>query len=88
MKKEKLISKLQALPDGIEVCIFDWKKSLHHDSGDGSSEGVHPEFEVELHELTPDEAEYYQEREGKPFKPFATLTFENDDYDDAGNQLI
>lgn len=84
MKKEKLIEELQKLPDGVEVVVFDWRKNLSEDSGDGSSAGIYPEFDVELHKLEGDEAEFYKEQHDKDFVPFASLSFASDDYDDAG----
>ena len=81
MKKEKLIEELQKLPDGVEVCIMDWRKELHNDPGDGSgcSAGIYPKFDVGM--------------AGEDFKAedsedFAILTFENDDYDNDGRVLI
>jgi hypothetical protein len=88
MKKEKLIEQLQMLPDGVEVILFDWRKNLSEDSGDGSSAGIYPEFDVELHQLEPDEAEFYKEQHDEDFKPFAALGFGNDDYDDDGRLII
>ena len=40
MKKEKLIEELSKLPDGLEVYLFDWRKNLADDLGDGSNAGV------------------------------------------------
>ena len=82
MKKELLIEELQKLPDGIEVCVFDHRKCMHDDSGDGSSEGVHPEFNVEVISIEPEEVEHYKEHHGKDFIPWAALSFENDDYEE------
>jgi hypothetical protein len=79
MKKEKLIEELQKFPNGIEVCLYDWRKNLCYESGDGSGAGIYPKFEVE--------------KLGKKdivegCKPFVTLSFENDDYNDAGDLVI
>ena len=84
MKKEDFIKMLQdKLPDGIEVCLFDHRKNMHDDSGDGSSEGVYPEFEAEVITLGgPDEEAHYKEQNGKDFVPWAAITFDNDDYED------
>jgi hypothetical protein len=87
MKKEKLIEELQKLPDGIEVVVFDWRKNLSEDDGDGSGAGIYPEFDVEFHQLEPDEAEYFKERNDKDFVPFISLGFKSDDYDDDGRCL-
>lgn len=75
MIKEKLIEELQKLPDGVEVCICDWRKQLHHDVGCGSGAGIEARFEVQMlgvEDIT----------EGS--KPFAVLSFDNDDYDNSG----
>lgn len=84
MKKEKLIEELQKLPEGTEVCIFDWKKNMGDDWGDGSSEGIYPDIEVEYMNLEGDEAENYKEQHDKEYIPWVALNFENDDYDDKG----
>ncbi len=68
MKKEELIKKLQELPDGIEVCIFDWKLSAQEADGEPSSTGIYPKFDIEIM------ANEYLEN-GK--EPFALLSFEN-----------
>lgn len=50
MKKEELIKKLEELPEGTEVCVFDWKAS-EKEAGlgeDGNSVGVYEKFDVEL----------------------------------------
>lgn len=47
MKKEELIEKLQKLPDNIEVCVFDWRKNVNDDCGDGSGVGIYPNFIIE-----------------------------------------
>lgn len=75
MKKEKLIEELQKIPDGIEVCVFDWRKNLNNDCGDGSSVGIYPDFKVELmvDDFIP-----------KGGAPWVGLNVENDDYDENG----
>lgn len=77
MKKEKLIEELQKLPDGIEICVFDWRKNLNNDCGDGSSIGIYPDFEIELMDKS-------QIKKGS--SPFATINIENDDYEEDGTQ--
>jgi len=81
MKKEALIAALQALPDGVEVCVFDWRKELHNDPGDGSGckAGIYPDFQIEM-------AGEDFKAEGSP--DFALLGFDNDDYDDDGCLLV
>ena len=75
MLKEELIKRLEAFPDGTEVCIADIRKNLNHDFGDGSSVGIEPNFKVEL-------AGEDDIKEGT--KPFIGLVFENHDYDEDG----
>lgn len=77
MKKEELIEKLQKLPEGIEICVFDWRKNLNDDCGDGSSVGVYPEFEIEL--ISKDSIP-------KGNKPWVAFNIENDDYNEDGTQ--
>lgn len=64
MKVKDMISALQNFDPETEVCIFDHKQNLHEDSGEGSSAGIHPKFQVELIE------------EAKP--QFVALSFDND----------
>lgn len=87
MKKEELIEKLKSLPDGVEVSIMDWRKNLGTDIGDGSSEGIYPNFEIDLISLSEEESEYFEEQHGKPFVPFIALCFLNEDYDDSGELI-
>lgn len=87
MKKEDLIAKLQTLPDGIDIGILDVRKNFGDASGDPSSVGVYPDFEMTVHTLEPDEAEFHLEQEGEPFVPFATLDIENDDYTEDGKPV-
>lgn len=49
MKREELIKKLEELPEGTEVVLFDVDKNIREDWGEGSSEGIYPEFETEYH---------------------------------------
>jgi len=90
MKKESLIEELQKLPEGMEVCVFDWRKNFFHDPGDGSGcgEGIYSQLEVEVHKLEGAEAKFYKEMNDKEFVPFAAISFRNDDYDDDGNCLL
>ncbi len=72
MKKEELIKQLQALPDGVEVVIFDHRKNLDQDSGDGSSAGIYKDFQISHH--TPEEI-------ADGCIPFASMAFDNEDYE-------
>jgi len=47
MKKEELIRCLEQLPENTEVAIFDYVKNIESDSGDGSSDGIHVDFELQ-----------------------------------------
>lgn len=87
MKVEKLIEELQKLPKGTNVAIYDWRRNLHEDSGDGSHAGIYPEFDVSLQKLEGDEAAYYKERHDKDFKPWISISFENEDYNDDGTKV-
>lgn len=87
MKIEKLIAdltELQKKHPEINVSLFDWRKNLGDDIGDGSSVGVHSDFEIEVYKLDADEAAYYKERHEKDFIPWVSIAFENDDYNDDG----
>jgi hypothetical protein len=70
MKVEKLIKELQKLPAGIEVCIGDYKKNVHHADGEpeGCGEGIYKDFNVDLME---------KEEIPKGSKPWASLTFDS-----------
>ena len=80
MKKEDLLKKIQELPDGVEISIFDWQKNLK--SGEDTNVGMYSKFDVELHTLEPDELESFKDQFETDFKPFVTLNIENDDYED------
>lgn len=79
MKKEDLIKKIQeTVPDGGEVVIFDFRKNLGDDMGDGSSAGIYKDFEIE----------HYTEQEVKDGAiPFSAIVFENEDYNDNGENV-
>ena len=83
MKVSELIKKLQEFPQDLEVKIFDWRKNLNEDWGDGSSAGIY-DIEVSMDDYTEDEKEYYKERHDKEFVPWVQLSFESDDYSDEG----
>ena len=73
MKKEDLIAALEKLPNGIEVCILDWKRNVKEDWGDGSGAGIYKSFEVE--EVGADERT-------EDSIPFAVLSFDNEYIED------
>ena len=68
MKKEQLIQKLQELPDGIEVCVYDFKLNIQEASGDGSGAGIYPNFDIEL---------FTKEDVAEDSEPFAALVIDN-----------
>lgn len=80
MKKSEFITKLQAVEGDPEVAIFDWQKNRNDDYGDGSSLGVHTDFEISMVTLETDEAEFYKEQNGRDFVPWLAIGFENEDY--------
>ena len=63
----ELKKELRKYENDFPVCIFDWRKSVHHASEEPDSEGIHPEFKVEII---------------KESKPFIALSFDNSDYED------
>jgi hypothetical protein len=75
MKKEKLIEKLNEMPDNIEVGILDWRKSLNRDYGEGTTEGIYVDYEVS----------YVDDEDGK--NPFVVLSFDNEEYAITGEHL-
>ena len=91
MKIKTLINKLQKIqqqyPD-IDVVVFDWRKNFGSDYGDGSSEGIYPDFDIVAEILTEDEQKYFAEQHDMEYKPFVQLGFNNTDYDDDGNSVI
>ena len=73
MKKEDLIKKIEeTVPDGAEVVIFDHRKNLDGDSGEGSSAGIYLDFDVE---------HFTKENIKDGCIPFSALTFNNEDYE-------
>lgn len=70
MIKEELLKQINALPNGIEVCIFDFKRNEKEDSGDetGCSAGIYKEYQISIMGAKdiPDGT-----------KPFAVISFDN-----------
>jgi hypothetical protein len=90
MKIELLIKKLQELQinnPGIDVAIFDHRKNLGDDIGHGSSLGIYSDFEPIINHLEDDEAEYYQDVNDVEYKPWCSLAFDNEDYNDEGDLI-
>ena len=80
MLKEELIKQIQEkIPDGTEVVIFDHRKNLNDDIGDGSGVGIYKNFEV---------AHFTKQEIADGSIPFAALIFENNDYTDDGESTI
>mgnify|MGYP003484590225 CR=1 FL=1 len=84
MKVSELIKKLQEFPKDMDVQIFDWKKNLSEDFGEGSSAGIY-ELKVEGYDLS--DLEILKEVHGRTFKPFVQLTFNSEDYDNEGGRF-
>lgn len=87
MTVNELIEKLKAFPGDIPVNIYDWKKNMGDDIGDGSSAGIYPDFEVSEMNLSDDEKEFIKESQDRDFKPWVAISFENSDYDDDGQLM-
>lgn len=80
MKKSQLIKKLQEIPGDPEVAILDHLKNLYNDDGDGTSEGVYPEFEIEMinvEDLPPDHPAVVDQ-----MLPWLAISFKNEEYVD------
>lgn len=88
MLVEKIIEELQKFPKGTEVCLYDWRKNLRNDVGDGSSEGIYPDFDIELRTLKSDEAEFFKEMHDQEFTPWIAIGFNNSDYNEDGDLIV
>lgn len=77
MTKEELIKIIQKLPDGINVRLFDWRQNLYNDCGDGCSVGIYSKFHISM---------LGKEDIQKGTKPFAVISFDNEDYNDHGQK--
>lgn len=73
MKKKDLLKLLEPFPDTMEVCIFDHRYSLREDSGEGTTAGIYPTFEV---------AQMEKNFLPKGAKPWIMLAFDNPMIDD------
>lgn len=82
----KTLTDIQAKHPGINVAVFDYKKNIGDDCGDGSHAGIYSNFEPAVMDITePDEVEYYREQhDGNNYTPWVALSFENEDYDENG----
>ena len=47
MKINELIKVLEKFPQDKLIAVMDWRKSLHHDFGEGTSKGIYTEFEFQ-----------------------------------------
>ena len=88
MLVENLLEHLQKIPKGTNVCIYDWRKNLGDDIGEGSSEGIYADFEISMVNLEAEEAEFFKEQHDKEFTPWLAISFENVDYNDDGKYLV
>ncbi len=52
MKVNELIQKLQSFDQNLDVIVMDLNLNSKHDDSEGSSEGVYPEFDVEVLQST------------------------------------
>jgi len=51
MKNKDLINLLLEIPMDQEICIWDYKKTINSlDSDDSTSDGIYPDFKIELGE--------------------------------------
>ena len=71
MIREELLKEIKKLPKGTEVCIGDWRKNSFNAGDEPCGIGIVPEFKVEHHTENVE-------------RPFATLSFDNDDYTKEG----
>jgi len=72
MTKEELIKQIQEnVPDKAEIVIFDHRKNLEHDDGDGSGAGIYKDFSV---------VHFKGKQIKKGSTPFSALLFNNEDY--------
>jgi hypothetical protein len=79
MVKEALIKLInEVIPDGAEVVIFDHRKNLNDDVGDGSSTGIYQHFDVVYHT---------KQEIADGCIPFGALYFNNDDYTEEGEKI-
>jgi|ERR1700761_216878 len=89
MTKREIINQLEALPvsDDTQVVIFDWRKNLGNDDGEGSREGWYEKLDIDLinHNLSDDEKIDHFEITGFEPEVFITISFENNDYNDYGS---
>ncbi len=71
MKIGKLISELKKFDPEKEVCIFDWRKSIHNSSDEPNGIVIEDDFKVEI-------IKNYN-------SSFVALSFMNDDYTNDGD---
>ncbi len=77
----ELIKELEKRPKDQQIVLLDYRMNSHYASGDGTSEGIYNNFNLEEIELGK-----LDDMEDK-FK-VTTLTFTNDiDYDSEGNRF-
>lgn len=87
MTAQELIKKLQEYHPDTQVKVFDWRKCLHNDTGDGSGFGVY-DFDLDMQVLEDDEKDYYKKEHGLEHEPFIQIVFDNDDYTEEGEHVI
>lgn len=84
MKVSELIECLQAMPQDMDVHIFDWRKNLHTGGGESSPAGIE---KVEHVEVVPSDEDIKLEIEihgdADDLTQFVAIHYENDDYDET-----
>lgn len=83
MNVQELIDKLKEFDPNLPVRLFDHRKCMHFDSGDGSYAGVYDEMEISIYDIEgEDERAFFKEQHGTDYKPWLAISFENDDYEE------
>lgn len=78
MKVKELIAKLQAMPQDMNVNIFDWRKNFFRGGGDPVSDGI---TRIEIVEVIPDDDTFAEMLDDdQDIQQWVGLTYENDDY--------
>lgn len=83
----ELITELNKYPQDTKVFVFDWRKNLGDDCGDGSSAGIY-QLNLDYENLDKEEVDYLKETYDEDFKPWLGISFENSDYTDDGTCLL
>ncbi len=87
MTTQELIAELSQYPPETPCNIMDYRKNLGDDDGSGSFAGIYSHISVEYHHLEKDEREFYEEQNNRPYVPWVSISFANEDFDDNGNRI-